>query len=281
MKRQADISEKDTRLLGEYLDNALSISDRAMFEKRLQSSPELTQALGELSALKKQLSSLPRKKVPHQFTLTRAEAKKARRGRFLLPTFGWASAVCSVLLVAIFGSEFIFRNFSAPQAEPAPAAYSLQMEDAQVSAVPEAKSLDNQAVYLLNWVEIGGKGGAGGAPYNNYAIAARGELGGGFVEPGEPQTMSESEEAQNVPEAVSAASQKHSVEPLIFGIREGELGQVIATQPVEVYAVSPAAEQPAVVEQVRGPMIQTNVKLILAGLAAAFALLWLTLKLKR
>ena len=49
MNWQAEISEKDMTLLCEYLDDALSIKDRAKFEKRLQQSPELKEALADIS----------------------------------------------------------------------------------------------------------------------------------------------------------------------------------------------------------------------------------------
>ena len=110
-----------------------------------------------MTALKNNMRSLPCKPVPHHFTLTRSEAEKARRGLFLLPTFGWASMVSMILLAVIFGSEFIFNNFSAPQAPAEPAAMTLQME-----AAPENATRDtSQPVYLLNWMSVGGTGGGG------------------------------------------------------------------------------------------------------------------------
>lgn len=277
MNRQADISEKDMRLLGEYLDNALSVMDRAKFEKRLQQSPELQQALEDMTALKASLRSLPVRTVPRQFTLTRAEAQKARRGRFLIPTFGWASGVCMILLAVVFGSEFIFSNFSAPQNVAAPEVFSVMSETVQEDAPSGAKALDSQAVFLLNWVEVGGKGGSGGAVVGNDATALESGLGGG-EEMSEPLTAEESAETEDVPMLLSGA--RESVEPLIFGIREDALGQVILVKPVEA-AAGEVFSEPQTDETVSQPSLSVEVKLILAGLAATFGLIWLVLRHRR
>ena len=275
MNWQAKIPEKDAELLCEYLDDALSIKDRAKFEKRLQQSPELEKALEDMTALKTTMRSLPCKSVPHHFTLTRSEAVKARRGRFLVPTFGWASVVSMILLGTIFGTEFLFTSYSAPQTASEPIAMTLQ-EDA---AVPESamKALGEEAiqpVYLLNWVEVGGKGGAGGAEYGSYLAITEGVTAEGFGageldQSGEP-TVTEA----------NPAEAKISVEPLIFGVREDQLGQVLATEPDENSVPIVAAAQ-EVVDAEKEPLISNSLKLLLAGLAVAFGLVWLLLKIKR
>lgn len=281
MNRQEKISEKDARLLSGYLDGVLSSAEASKFEKRLQTSPQLTLALKEMSATKQYLRGLPSHKVPYQFGLTRAEAKKARRGRFLLPSFGWASAVCSLLLAVIFGTEFILHNFSAPQAMPAMMVTSEQAEAPTESLAKERAVEDEQPVYLLNWVTLGGKGGAGGAEISNYALADGGfggGFGGGSIEPIEPDIAEEP--AQSVEAPQESTGEKLSVEPLIFGVRKEALGQVLAVKPTE-------AEQAAQVDQQQteeltySPKLGAEVKLILAGLAVSFALVWLILKLRR
>jgi len=286
MNWQADISEKDMTLLCEYLDDALSITDRAKFEKRLQQSPGLKEALEDMTALKHSMRSLPCKPVPHQFTLTHNEAKKARRGRFLLPTFGWASVVSMILLAVIFGSEFIFANFSAPQTVSEPAAVTLQNEAAPESALRETESASDQSVYLLNWVSVGGKGGGGaggsGLPMGSMAY---GMGGGGLTgQTAEDTTMAEPMQTEEITAptevATAPAEEKITVEPLIFGVREDQLGQVITIEPDENPEPMVAAVQ-EVVEPAKEPLISTNVKLILVGLAGAFGLIWLLLKFRR
>lgn len=283
MNMQAKISEKEMTLLCEYLDNELSIKDRARFEKRMQQSPELIQALEDMTALKQNIRSLPCRPVPHQFTLTRSEAEKARRGRFLLPAFGWASAICMMLLAVIFGSEFIFANFSAPQTVSEPTALALQSEFAPESAPAETRSA--QPVYLLNWESVGGKGGGawgGELVTGNLSAGKGGGLTGTTAEDTmmvEPmQTEEDMEPAEEA--RMLAEEGMPPVEPLIFGIREEQLGQVIAIEPVETQAPRVAAVE-EVVEQEKEPLVPTNVKLILAGLTAVFGLIWLLLKFKR
>ena len=283
MNRQAEISEKEMTLLCEYLDNELSIKDRARFEKRLQQSPELIRALEDMTALKQNMRSLPCRPVPHQFTLTRSEAEKARRGRFLLPTFGWASAICMMLLAVIFGSEFIFANFSAPQTVSEQLALTLQNEAVPESTPDETRS--SQPVYLLNWVSVGGKGGGSwGSELITGSLSAG--MGGGLTGTTAEDTMMaepmQIEEAVEPTEVASTFAEEGipSVEPLIFGIREDQLGQVIAVEPVENPAPTVAAVR-EVVEQEKEPLVPTNVKLVLAGLAAVFGLTWLLLKFRR
>jgi hypothetical protein len=288
MNRQAEISEKDMTLLCEYLDDAMSIKDRAKFEKRLQQSPELKQALEDMTALKLGMRSLPVRKVPHQFTLTRGEAEKARRGRFLLSSFGWASVVSMILLAVIFGSEFIFSNFSAPQpAYEEPVTMMLENEAATESVMKQAEEEDAQPVYLLNWVSVGGKGGGGaggigggGSITGDFMVG----LGGGPVETYAEDAVAEPLQAEDLLEPTEAArmlsEEKITVEPLIFGVREDQLGQVIAVQPDEAPVPSITALREGV-EAEKEPLIATNIKLILAGLAAIFGLIWLLLRFKR
>jgi len=288
MNRQAEISEKDMTLLCEYLDDAMSIKDRAKFEKRLQQSPELRQALEDMTALKLGMRSLPVRKVPHQFTLTRGEAEKARRGRFLLSSFGWASVVSMILLAVIFGSEFIFSNFSAPQpAYEEPVTMMLENEAATESVMKQAEEEDAQPVYLLNWVSVGGKGGGGaggigggGSITGDFMVG----LGGGPVETYAEDAVAEPLQAEDLLEPTEAArmlsEEKITVEPLIFGVREDQLGQVIAVQPDEAPVPSITALREGV-EAEKEPLIATNIKLILAGLAAIFGLIWLLLRFKR
>ena len=106
------------------------------------------------------------------------------------------------------------------------------------------------------------------------------------AEPVQPAelTLTEPMQTDEIVEPTEVASMlsedKITVEPLIFGVREDQLGQVITIEPdqSEISAVVAAQE---VVEPEKEPIIPTNVKWILAGLAAAFGLIWLLLKLQR
>lgn len=169
MSRRENVTAKDLELLTIALDNALTSQERVEFDRRLTESPHLNNLLQEQKQLKAALAQLPVRKVPHNFTLTRAEARKAKRGGIFQPVFGWASVISTLVLALVFGSELLFKNLgaSAPAmpesdqtymlAEEAPLA--MQADDVQ----PKVASSDE--VYLLNWgggLGVGGAGGMGG-----------------------------------------------------------------------------------------------------------------------
>ena len=170
MIRQENVTSRDLELLNVALDHALTSQEQVEFNRRLSESPHLTTLYQQQRQLKSTMEQLPQRKVPHNFTLTRSEARKARRAGFLQPMFGWASAISALLVAVIFGSQLIFRNLSL--AAPAPAdsqVFSVQ-EDAPTSDMTvESEETTKSAVkevYLLNWnygaYGIGGVGGKGG-----------------------------------------------------------------------------------------------------------------------
>ncbi len=183
MIRQENVTSRDLELLNVALDHALTPQEQVEFNKRLSECPYLTTLYQQQRHLKSTMGQLPCHKVPHNFTLTRAEARRATRTSFLQPVFGWASVISALLVAVIFGSELIFRNVSltAPMVSEDPQVFSLQ-EDAPIASVPEEAAglmtLASEPIYLLNWGYgatglggIGGKGGGGGA----------GESGGVFI----------------------------------------------------------------------------------------------------
>lgn len=174
MIRQENVTSRDLELLNVALDHALTPQEQVEFNKRLTECPYLTTLYQEQRHLKTTMGQLPCYKVPHNFTLTRAEARKATRASFLQPMFGWASAISALLVAVVFGSELIFRNVSltAPMTSESPQVYSLK-EDAPMASMPEEAAglmaLASEPVYLLNWgygaTGLGGgygKGGGGG-----------------------------------------------------------------------------------------------------------------------
>lgn len=180
MLRPEQVTLRDLELLSCSLDNALSVEEQTEFKKRLAQSSHLREKLEEQKQLKRALSALPARKLPHNFTLTRAEAQKAKKRGFLQPLFGWSSAVMALTVMVVFGREVLFNNFAAKNAAPQAdqvASYSLDSagmeEDAQVMADAELAS-GNEAVLLINWA---GGGLGGGAPYGLGG-------GGGTYQPG-------------------------------------------------------------------------------------------------
>jgi len=164
MLRPEQVTLRDLELLSCSLDNALSLEEQVEFKKRLAQSPHLRQKLEEQKQLKRALSALPARKLPRNFTLTRAEAQKAKKRGFLQPLFGWASAVMALAVMVVFGREVLFNNFAAQKAAPQAeqASYSLDsvvMEEASMMADDELAG-ENDTVYLINWAGGGMGGGA-------------------------------------------------------------------------------------------------------------------------
>lgn len=171
MIRVENVTERDLELLTVALDHKLTAAEQDEFNRRLTASPHLTSLYRQQRQLKSAVGQLPTRKVPHNFTLTRAEARKARQARFLQPFFGWASLVSALLVAVVFGSELIFQNvlLPAPAFEQSSQHYELQ-EDAQLFTMEEEgsslKVMASEPVYLLNWgygaVGMGGIDGMGG-----------------------------------------------------------------------------------------------------------------------
>lgn len=171
MIRQENVTSRDLELLNIALDHALTPQEQVEFDKRLTKCPYLATLYQQQRRLKTAMGQLPCCKPPYNFTLTRAEARKAKRSGFLQPMFGWASLVSALLVAVIFGSELIFRTISLTAPMPANnIETSLTQEEAPMAAMPEEsagfKTLGSEQVYLLNWgygaTGLGGIGGMGG-----------------------------------------------------------------------------------------------------------------------
>jgi hypothetical protein len=100
-----NISEKDWLLLSRHLAGALSPRQTAALSMRLSSDPDLTEALNQLKRIRALLAFLPEKKIPHNFTIKAGAISKKTTPR-IFPIFRIASAVSSLLFVAILGLRF-------------------------------------------------------------------------------------------------------------------------------------------------------------------------------
>lgn len=169
MYRRENVTAKDLELLNVALDDALTPTEQVEFDKRLTESPHLNTLLQEQKQLKAALAQLPVRKVPHNFTLTRVEARQAKQRGIFQPLFGWASVISTLVLALVFGSDLIFKNLGAnAPAMPESAQTYLLEEEAPVAMQAEdaqPKIASSDEVYLLNWgggLGIGGAGGMGG-----------------------------------------------------------------------------------------------------------------------
>lgn len=162
MFNQEKLSPRDLELLAAAVDQKLNAPEQVEFNKRLGESQHFAESYQQQQKLKPMMAQLPLRSVPHNFTLTRAEAKKAKRSSIWQPMFGWASAISALLFGVIFGSELIFNNYAGDAALMAKDAPSLN--EAMPMASFEGEDLP---VDVINWNYsgfdgIGGKGGAGG-----------------------------------------------------------------------------------------------------------------------
>lgn len=140
-------SMKEMELLSAYLDDALSSDEKARFELRLQSSPELQQALKAYRLQQWNLRHLPQPKLPRNFTLTRAEAQAIKARKNWFPVFRTASLASFLLLAGMFIFPLLTRNakpasmvrqdYALPEAAPAPVPeFNVQVERSAAEEPP-------------------------------------------------------------------------------------------------------------------------------------------------
>lgn len=318
MIRQENVTSRDLELLNVALDHALTPQEQVEFNRRLSECPYLTTLYQEQRHLKDTMAQLPCRKVPHNFTLTRAEARKAKRATFLQPMFGWASAISALLVAVIFGSELIFRNVSlpAPMSSESPQVFSVE-EDAETALAPEeAASLltvASEPIYLLNWgygaTGLGGIGGGDGgvvpdtggysinisiSPIVTYTEDMAPEAAGtGEIIEETPMEMPMSaypEEA--VPEQEALAEETVTATPVVlereapkfYGIDPDKVGTILkmTTESNLTQPIEPSEEHARVAEEKQpGSISSIQVRIALLAAALVFGLIWLSLKFKR
>ncbi len=100
---RAQISTRDYEIISAYLDGQLSEADRSRLEERMRANSDLRNAMEEMGRTRALLRMAPRRRAPHNFTLTRSmvgQKPEARRGSFrLFPAFSFASAMATLALV--------------------------------------------------------------------------------------------------------------------------------------------------------------------------------------
>jgi len=96
---------RDVEQLSAYLDGRLKPSERSRLENRVNTDPELKEILNELRNTRRLLRSLPKARVPRNFTLSprMAVVKPLRR---TYPAMGFVSALASILLVVVLVSDW-------------------------------------------------------------------------------------------------------------------------------------------------------------------------------
>ncbi len=197
------ISPEDWEILSAYLDGQASVKEQEKLKQKLAAEPDLQRALEDLQRTKTVLHSAPRRRVPHNFTLSPSMVPQRRPGFRLVPTLSFASGLAVILLVLTFAFSSLATMAKpgtlaaqAPQpTQPAAAASSNQAAPQVDQTQPGANPP------IINWGGVGmgggggGGGGAGGAdptleaqmateyalanPEGNTSIAAT-PVGGGY-----------------------------------------------------------------------------------------------------
>jgi hypothetical protein len=196
MKAQVTLNEWE--LLSAYLDGQVTVREREMLERRLDSNPELKRALESMRNTRSLLRNLPRKRVPRHFTLKR-EAVRQRSVWALPLSLGFSFA--SLASIALVVLTFVFQML--PAAAPAMQAMS------ESAALPSDMSVqdENTLPSMITW----------GTPTPERPPAFG--MGGGDGEPSAPIGMTEgyapTPEAQTftapfVEEAAPSATEKEA-----------------------------------------------------------------------
>jgi hypothetical protein len=111
---------QDFERLSAYLDNQLSLSEKAKLDARLSREPELKATLADLRMTAHALRSLPTLKTPRSFTLTAAQAQGAVQPRPMFPALRFATALAAVALAVVVVGDLSGGLLLNRAAAPAP-----------------------------------------------------------------------------------------------------------------------------------------------------------------
>jgi hypothetical protein len=153
------ISSRDYERLCAYLDGQLPAHEQGQMAHELQKRPELRHELDQLRITRQALRSVPMRKVPHNFSLTRAMVA-TRKTPVILPIFQFASALSTLAVVVLLVLDLSMGTlFGSNTAASVPQAAVHSAEVATQESNPQ----------IIEWNNTGSGGGS----------AATG-LGGGY-----------------------------------------------------------------------------------------------------
>ena len=255
------IFPEDWERLSAYLDGQLPEREKEEIRQRLETQPELQRALEELRRTKMVLRSAPRRRVPHNFTLTPAMLPQRKSWFPLVPVFSFASAMALILLVFSIGFSLLPGLTNATEMmAPAPAAQApLRSSAAQAPAPTQAPAASDQAGSgglppIIEWGAPPGIGGGSGGGSSQDTPAASG-MGGGPGQnitaetPAAPQVANPAALPTETPVPASLDSTQKSA-PLegsgpILGVRPTqEMGKIVVDQGADQFYAADATPVP-------------------------------------
>lgn len=258
--------EKSQEMLSAYLDNALTPDERQRFEAQLARDPDLRAELQQLQAIKLQMRSMPRRRVPRSFALDPALYGRPKSQPLLqmYPVLRGATALTAFLLISTLALG-LFRGEFAPAAQaPLPAAGIITSSEAIQEAAPAAADMAAGSIEMA----------ATAIPEARESAPGEGEMGLAAEtteqEAPESNLTAESLPIEGAPDAL--ATMDVAVAP------EAEL-QAHATEAVPLLEEAPPAAT-AIAEAVpyeepapTPPAVQSPLRAIQIALAIAFVIL--------
>lgn len=137
------ISARDLERVSSYLDNALPLQERAVFEQRLKVEPELSKALHQVEHTRALLRRAPQRRVPRSFVLSSGMLGAPTKAAGGWNSWNLVSAAATLVLVLVFAGDIWANGIplvgaAAPAAEEAPQALMAQeaAEDAAATPTP-------------------------------------------------------------------------------------------------------------------------------------------------
>jgi hypothetical protein len=219
---KAQLSPKEWQQISEYLDDQLSPKEKDQLEERFRLRPDLQKGLEELRHTRLVLRSVPKRRVPHNFTLT-PEMVRPRSISRLFPVLSFSSALATILIVVTLALRLVpaissssapeMQSQSAPAAPAAPLAApfnSLAVQDTsvspQTSGTPEIITWGQQPDTLLanNAQVLGG----GAVQQANPAVGEAPLLAPGAIQsqPTQPASLPASQQAPALAPAPAASN---------------------------------------------------------------------------
>ena len=154
---------RELEQLSAFLDGELNEVEQKQIESRLASEAELHEMYEGLRKTKLLFSRLRRVRAPRSFALTPEMVKVRKPKRPFFTSIRWATSVAAILLVVVFGAEYLLGNIlaaSAPMtAEPVFESLEMDQDMAAMSEEePNTKAAEPEP--LIIW-GVPGAGGGG------------------------------------------------------------------------------------------------------------------------